>query len=622
MKEEERKLLTYYEKELFYIRKSAQEFAQRYPTVAARLLVEQNRAADPHVERLIEAFALLAGRIHMRLDDDFPELTDALLAVLYPHYLAPVPSFCIVQFVPDPTRVPPTGQTLPAGRMLKTRPVEGVPCRYRTGYPVTLWPLEVAEARLQPPPYPGGLKPPPRALAALKLTLRASGEVPLDQLQLDRLRVYLDGDPTLTAPLYDLLMNHLLALGIRATDRPEAPAVSLPLDAVRPVGFDLDEGLLPYPAQAFPGYRLLSEFFAYPQKFLFVDIWFGNVLAQLGPTRQVELYLFCNRTHNRLEQTLDASMLALGCTPALNLFSHIAEPIPLTHARAEHQVLPDVGHPYAYEVYSIDQVTAATASGKDREFQPFYSFRHGAERNGQEAFWYASRRPSVRKKGEDALQARIDHGTDVYLTLVDRGFDPTRPAESTLVVKTTCTNRDLPMRLPRIGEEVYLEADFAAGGAQVRCRLNPTPSNRPPVRKGRYWRLISHLTLNHLSLGDPGEGAEAVRELLSLYDFSDPDVDPQGAAAAREAIQGITDLSSRQVVAWHHGGVCRGLEVATEFDESMFTRSSIVLFASVLERFFALYTSVNSFTQMVARLRQREGELKRWPPRTGEQPLL
>src|SRR5438445_4178777 len=102
-------LYPYYERELLFIRQLAQEFAKRYPAAAGRLLLEPARSADPHVERLIEAFALLAGRVHHKLDDEFPELTDGLLNVLYPHYLAPVPSCLVAQFVADPARTPPAG---------------------------------------------------------------------------------------------------------------------------------------------------------------------------------------------------------------------------------------------------------------------------------------------------------------------------------------------------------------------------------------------------------------------------------------------------------------------------------------------------------------------------------
>ena len=175
-------LFPYYERELIFIRQFAQEFAERYPAAAGRLLLEPNRSGDPHVERLIESFALLAGRIHHKLDDEFPELTESLLSVLYPHYLAPVPSMAVVQFDLDATRGPlPDGFPIPSGSRLQTARVGNTPCRFRTGYPVTLWPIELTSAALQSPPFPREYEPPRRTAAALPLAIRMS--IGLDVLE-------------------------------------------------------------------------------------------------------------------------------------------------------------------------------------------------------------------------------------------------------------------------------------------------------------------------------------------------------------------------------------------------------------------------------------------------------
>jgi type VI secretion system protein ImpG len=610
-------LYPYYEAELHFIRKLAQEFARKYPAAAARLMLETDRSADPHVERLIEAFALLAGRVRLKIHDEFPELTDAVLSVVYPHALAPVPSLTTVRFEVDPARATPEGVKIPAGSPLHTARVGDLYCRYRTCYPLTLWPVKVAEARLHPPPFPAGFNPPLRATAALRLRLQVTGELTFDKLNIDRLRFHLFGDNTLTSPLYDLIFNHALEVTFAAPDRPRA-AVTLPAgEALCPVGFDPDDGLLPYPPNVFPGYRLLTEYFAYPPKFLYVDVagW-DRVRAALGPARQLDLVVFLNRSHPRLEQLLEPDMFRTGCTPAANLFEWTAEPIPLTHTRPEYRVTPEVSHPLGYEVYAITSVTAAGPEGRDREYRPFYHFQHGADRASARAFWYATRRPS--------LQAD-DHGTDVYLSLVDTAFDPAAATGETIVVRTLCTNRDLPTRLPRVGEEVRFETAFAAPGTRVRCVRNPTGPLRPATPRGRYWHLISHLNLNHLSLTDDQAGTDALKGLLRLYDLTDPQADPQAAALARQSIDGIARVAGRRTTGWvgpgELGGFARGLEVALELDETKYVGASGFLFAAVLERFFGLYASVNSFTQLVARFKQHDGELKRWPPRAGDRPI-
>ncbi len=609
-------LYQYYEGELHFIRKLAHEFARAYPAAAARLHLEPNRSTDPHVERLIEAFALLSARIQQKLHDEFPELTDALLTVLYPHYLAPIPSMAMLQFELDSARGKPDGVVIPPKSMLHTPRVGDVACRYRTCYPVTLWPIAVKEAKLLPPPFPPGIAPPDRASAFLRLRLQAPGEFTFAEMEFNRLRFCLNGDHLLTFPLYDLLMNSAVQVVLRAVDiKGSAPIVMSPGECVHPVGFGLDEGLLPYPTQSFPGYRLLTEFFTYAWKHLFFDLSGWDRLRKLGPSRQVEVLFFLSRGHNRLEQSLDASMFRLGATPAVNLFEVTGEPIPLTQARHEYKLVPDIAEPRGYEVYSIDSVTGATPDGQDIEFRPFYNLRHGGDRKNRETFWLSTRQPAM---------SEGDRGTDVYLHLVDLGFDPAKPAETVLVTRMTCTNRDLPNNLPRQMDEVRFEMEFAAPGASVRCLRNPTPSRRPPLRRGAHWRLLSHLNLNHLSLAEGEEGRAALQEILRLYDFNDPE--DAVSVVTQNMIDGISELKSRRITAWTGGptggGFTRGLEVTIEFDETKYAGVSMYLFAAVLEQFLGLYVSINSFSQLVARVKQREGELKRWPPRAGDQPLL
>jgi type VI secretion system protein ImpG len=607
-------LYPFYQDELFFIRKLAQEFARQYPAAAARLQLEPTRSNDPHVERLIEAFALLAGRIQHKLNDEYPELTEAVLGVLYPHYLAPMPSCATVQFDLDPARATPTGVQIARGGMLITPRVGDTPCRFRTCYPLTLWPVAVTEARLQPPPFPPGLSPPDASKAALRLKLTIQGELPLGQLQMKELRFHLVGGLGLTPPLYELIHNHALQVVFRTPEARQAAPIVLPAkDAIGGVGFAESEALLPYPRQAFPGYRLLTEFFAFPQKFLYFDLNGLDRIRAAGAQRQFEVIIFVDRTLTRLEQAVDANTFRLGCTPIVNLFEQTAEPISLNQLRTEYKVLPDVARPMGMEVYSIDSVSAAEPDGTDREFRPFYDFRHGGGREADQPLWYSTRRAGT---GEN------DHGTDVYVRLVDRTFDPAKPADTVLVVRTTCTNRDLTPRIPRFADEVRFDPEFSAPGITLRCPRNPTAAFRSPLRRGLQWRVVSHLTLNHLSMTDGDEGRLALQELLRLYDPTNPEAEPQLAALARQVIDGITDLKSRRVVAAVDGGFARGTELTIEFDETKYVETSAYLFAAVLERFFALYVSLNSFTQTVARLKGRPGELKRWPPRAGDRPLL
>jgi type VI secretion system protein ImpG len=614
-------LYPYYERELTFIRQFAQEFQRLYPATAGRLLLEANRCNDPHVERMIESFALLTGRIQHKIDDDFPELTNAMLAVLYPHYLAPIPSMAIVQFVLDAERArSPEGFAIARHSRMSTRPVRDLPCRYRTGYPVHLWPVRISDAKVIRPPFPRGLSPPRGTLAALRIQLDAEGGQKFSEMTLDRLRLYFKGESETVALLYDVLFNHALGIVLRdPAGGPNRPSVTLrPGEGLAQVGFEREDGLLPYPPQAFIGYRLLSEFFAFPYKFHFVDLCGLQRACRAGLEKQLEVVVFLDRTWPKLEQDITAETFRLGCTPVINLFEQTAEPISLTGFRSEYRVVPDVAYPDGMEVYSIDRVTSVDPiANETTEYLPFYSLRHGTSLEETRSFWYAARRPSTRPN---------DRGTDVYLSMVDLDFDAARPSDPTLVVHTTCTNRELPAVLQQAGERLIFDLEAAAPLSRIHCVQSPSLPLRPPTRRGSYWRLISHLCLNHLSLVDSTEGRESFQEILRLYDISDPGGDKQRAMVARQLIDGITSVKSRRVSGRLSGAglvsFCRGMEITIEFDEQKYVGSGVLLFASVLERFLALYTTINSFTQLIARTTQGQGPLKIWPPRAGDHTLI
>lgn len=615
-------LYPYYERELSFIRQMAQEFAQRYPAAAGRLLLEPTNSGDPHIERLIESFALLCGRIHHKLDDEFPELTDALLGVLYPHYLAPVPSMSIVEFELDASRGQlPNGFTIDKHSRLQTAPVGGQPCKFRTGYPVTLWPVDLASASLQSPPFPREYNPSRRTAAALRLQFECQSQLRFSDLSLESLRFYLFGEGYVVSTLYELIFNHTTQVMFRSLDEGSKlpPILLRPEQVLKQVGFDRDEGLLPYASRSFMGYRLLGEFFAFREKFQFLDLGGWQHACQAGYQKKLEVVLFLNHTVDRLEEWIDAATFRQGCTPVINLFPQVAEPMPLTHNKFQYRIVPDVAHQKGTELYSIDSVTSTDPmTSKTTEYRPFYSLQHRRDHDASLAYWYSTRVPSTREG---------DRGTDVYLHLVDLDFQPRLPSDPTLVIHTTCTNRDLPAQLQQAGERLYFQLEGAAPLEGIRCLRTPTTPLRPPPRRGRYWGLVSHLTLNYLSLTDPQEGRDALREILRLYDFSDPRAGQQQLAdVTRQLIEGVAGLRTRTIVGRSSREMadcfCRGVEVTVEFDEQKYVGTGMYLFACVLERFLGLYASINSFTQLVGKTTQSEGYFKKWPLRAGEQQLL
>jgi len=604
--------LPYYMSELAFLREMGAEFAAKYPKVAGRLLLGSDECEDPHVERLLEGFAFLTARIRRKIDDEFPEITDAFFQVLYPHYQRPLPSMSIVQLQPGPDPASLlAGHEIPRGARLLSAPVAGLRCSYQTTYPVTLWPITVesAEVRSDVADLP---EAPRAAVALIRLRLRCYQGVTFAQFPLSdpafHLRFYLDGPPAVVYPLYELLLNHARGVVARAAsgDQPRSSAIELTAPALRPVGFAPDEGMFPCPARCFPGYRLLQEYFALPEKFLFVDVVGWRLLAEANLGEAVDLLIFLDRVPPASIK-LQPQSFRLGCTPIVNLFPVASEPIRLDQTQSEYRVVADVDYQWAHEVYSIDEVTSAgTYLEHVVEYEPFYSLRHSTAGADPSAYWYARRRVS---------ESAADGGTDVYISFVNSDFRPSIPATEAVSVRATCTNRDLPARLAFGGNQGDFELQaHGVVGRIARCLRKPTRTLHPRTGRGAQWRLISHLALNHLSLAESGRGVEALREILRLYDLADD-------AVSRQQINGICGVSSRPVAGRVGPVACQGTQITVEFDEGQYIGSSVFLLASVLERFFGMYAAVNSFSQLVA-VTRRGGLLKRWPPRAGDRTLL
>ncbi|MCU0959992.1 MAG: type VI secretion system baseplate subunit TssF [Pirellulaceae bacterium] len=608
-------LLPYYHRELAYIRQLAGEFAAAYPDMAGQLRLSAEPSDDPHVERLIEAFAYVNARTRRKLDDDFPELAEAILGILYPHYLAPVPSSAVVRFRLKPSQADQlVPYTIPRGAVVETQPVDGQPCRFRTAYDVRLEPVVVRQATMRGAPFEG---PPVRfaadCQACLRLTLETcSPSVRIGQLQLQPLRFYLRGQWQVLNQLFELLGTHVRGIVIARTPQDDRPVVCGP-ESLQPVGFAADETLFDYPARSFRGYQLLTEYFAAPEKFRFVDFtgFSDEARTALADTSRAELFIYLDRYVAELESPVTHETFELGCTPIVNLYRQRAQTIQLKHTQAEYHVLPDPRLPWAHEVYSIDRVVATDPAGAAHEFLPFYSVRHAQLRREATRFWYPTRRMVERAGGKE------DVGTEVYLTLVDLDFQPTAPGGWYVDIDTTCFNRNVPARLPYGGGQPALQL-VPGGPVELLCLTQPTPTRRPPRRHGAIWRLISHLTLNHLSLVNRADGAEPLREILKLYDYVDSDV-------TRKIIAGVASIDYQRVSGRiGHGGqpaFGRGVEVRLRLDEDSYYGTGAFLFALVLDRFLALYCSLNSFTKIVVGTNKRD-VLWTGPRRAGEQILV
>ena len=595
-------LLRLYEQELAHLRKMGGEFARKYPKVAGRLEIGTDHCSDPYVERLIESFAFLTARIRSSVDTETRLIPEALLDILYPHYLQPVPTMSIARFAVDPAHGKLTsGYTVARHAQLFAESHQGMTCRFRTCYPVTLWPVSVAHVGFES--MEGRTFPPVGAKVSWLFRIRIERQkVPLSELGMNSLRFHLNGDPALVYELYELFFAHTPRLAVVADDG--AHPVLLPPGSLRAVGFDESDAVIPHPRHSHPEYRLLREYFSFPRKFLFFDV---DNLDVAPAENHIDILFLLNALPKR-HLPITTETFQLGCTPIVNLFPKITEPIRLNHLQSEYRLIPDVRRESSTEIHSIEKVTASTENESGSEVvDPFFSFDHQGERRTSKAYWFARRVASERKEIK---------GTEMHLSLVDLAFRPTLPPEQTIFAHTLCMNRHEAELLPS-GAQLHIEE--AAPVAAIYCLGKPTPQDDPPLGGSTYWRLISHVTVNHLTLSEGPESLKALREMLGLYKGIEE-------TSRSHQVLGIREMTIRRVVrrigneAWR--GFCQGTEVSLLFDEQQFVGSSAFLLAAVLDRYFALHASINSFTQLTARSLQREGIWKQWAPMAGARQLL
>jgi len=618
------RLLQYYERELRYLRELGSEFARHFPKVAGRLGLAELSTADPHVERLLEGFAYMAARVHLKLDAEFPRFTQQLMELVYPHYLAPTPSMTVVQFAADPRKIA-TGEGIRVerGTALRARsPLRDLTsCEYRTGHAVQLLPIElesveytsllrdIAELRLP-------TREPIKAL--VKLRLRSHG-MRFDRIRLDALPLFLRGGDEISARLYEALVTSAQTSVLRwGPHNVRDVAYCSEERPVRPLGFEDEHALLPRTARSFQGYRLLQEYFAFPARFDFVELTGLTRGAARCTSERLEIIVPLTRFDPTLEGMVDTGRVVLFATPAVNLFPMACARLPLPERNHELHVVPDRTRPLDYEVHSVTRVAAyATDSALEREFQPLYAVHGRVEADSEQAHYTVDRRARPLSNQARLNGTRTPYlGSEVYLTLVEpRGSSPEafRAHKRQLGVNALCTNRDLPLLLSLGQGGNDFDVRGGVPGDVVRCVAGPTSPRSTPVDGDTAWRLISHLSLNYLSLAQQSGGAEAVREMLALYaQLGDPTLHRQ--------VEGVRGISSSPVTRPLPGSgprsFVRGLEVHLECEEQAFSGHGVFTLASVLSAFFAKHASINSFTETVLSTRER-GEVYRWPTTAG-----
>jgi type VI secretion system protein ImpG len=625
------RLLRYYSQELQHLREMGGEFAVQYPKIAGRLGLEGFECADPYVERLLEGFAFMAARVQMKIDAEFPRFTQHLSELVYPHFLAPTPSMAIVQLQPDPGN-PALNAGYRVARGAAMRSVLGkadaTACEYRSAHALTLWPIELADARFFT--HGGSIdgvdaRLPPNVKAGLRLRLRTTNGAPFGKLALERLTLHLRGGDDLPGRIYEKLLGAVEGVLVLPGSRAAGRHVLLPKTVLQPRGYDEADALLPSGQRSFQGYRLLQEYFAFAQRFLFVELsGLGAAVAHCDEP-ELEIIVLLARGDARLEQMLDASNFALNCTPVVNLFQRRADRINLSGDQFEYHVLPDRTRPLDFEVHQVESVTGY-GSGADGEqaFYPLYSARDvghdEAGRPGQ-AFYQVRREPRLLSGAQRRNGPRSSYvGSETFISLVDAADAPYRHGLRQLGLNLWCTNRDLPLSMPLgVGKTDFI---LEQGGPVQAVRVLGGPSQPFPsfAEGGAAWRLINQLSLNYLSLvdTDPDGGAHALRELLALY------CHPLDANSQRQ-VEGVRSVASKTVTRRMPapGPITfgRGLEITVTMDDGAFEGAGAFVLGGVLSHFFAQYVSINAFTETVVRTVGR-GEIMRWPARGGACAIL
>jgi len=613
------RILDYYNRELQFVREMGAEFAQAYPRIAARLGMEGLECTDPYVERLLEGFAFLTARVQLKLDARHPDFTQHLMEMVYPHFLCPTPACAIVELAPDMKEGGVlNGHLVQRGTSLRAPLVKGerTSCEFRTAHDVTLWPLTVAEAKYLSGSgalSTQGIATDGKARAAIRLRLKTAAGVAMKALPLDSLSLFVKATPDIAHRILEQVTADCIGLYVRST-RPGSAVHFIPAQSVSQAGLDDREALLPVTRKGFQGYRLLQEYFALPDRLLFFSVQGLKTAVRACEGDELELFFAMDRTQSGLENAVDAAHFRLFCTPAVNLFPQTVDRVHVSPTDTEFHLVADRNRPMDFEIHSLTALQGIGAGGESlARVLPFYSVTHGAS---SDVYYTLQRRPRMLSARQQENGGRSGYvGSECFISLVDATQRPVTAQIRQLDAQALCTNRDLPVQMASGQGRTDFTVDGGGPIESVRTVSGPSYPRASPAFGETAWKLISHLSLNYLSLVDraPDEGGGMLRELLSLY------ADSNDAGEMRQ-IEGVRNVSYQPVVRRipmlgpiSYG---RGLEITLTVDESAFEGAGILALGSVLDCFFARYVSLNSFTQLRLESSVR-GAVKTWPVRVG-----
>lgn len=592
------RLLTYYQKELAFLKHHGKIFSRRFPKISRRLGLIDGESEDPHVERIIESFAFLTSRIHQRLDDDMPDLTEALLSMIAPQFLRVMPSTCIVSIDPHPETSGITDKnTISAGVPLFTRHIKDVICQFQTVYPVILLPLSVDKVNL--------FFNKQDLYWHLSISFRVwSGATVAGE----SLRLFLHGPNNAVHIIYTLLCSEINQLKIHLGDA----IYSLKHSAISSVGFNHEEGLLAQDPRIAPIHSLLQDYFFFPQKYFFLDISLPyNFKASSNSIFSIEIVF--NRTHlndhlEKLTSIIDNSFFRLNCTPAINLFSQRAEPILLNEGTAEYPVIPNIRREKQIDIWAINNVFLHKIDDAEKTIlpiQPLFGIDHSRIEGNAGIYWQSLQRETMDVAGTEYK---------VFIAFANRSNEPVISNSDMVTLNLTCTNQSIPCEMKNGHPDGDFDSDLPLADLKITALSRPTRPVLPPDKSSRRWRLISQLALNHMLLSG-SQGVQVLRDTLMLYNFEE-------RPSVNRIINMIHDLNvqpiTTRLIANDPQTLARGLALTITFTNDALHEPEYFLLCCFLDHFLGLYAPVNSFTRLTTMIENEEQTRRIWPVRAGK----
>ena len=576
-------LSEYYRHELTYLRSSGENFAKHFPKIARRLDLSHEESSDPHVERLIESVAFLTGKLQKQIDDQYPEIANALLNVIYKPLILPIPSMVMVKFDIDVSRAKKdAGMIVPRHTNLTATSHDGTVCSFRTAHDLKIWPIELRHVEIVSQGHWSHFSAKASTFLKMHFHCEEEGIIP------DKLRFYIVSDALLRGKIF---------AGIFSTDESvifEHKGVYKNLEKISPVGLNEDEALLVYPDNVHKSFRYLQEYFAFPDKFYGFDVQINYSLP--------ENFILYIPIGEDIQMNVSVRDFSMSTVPAVNLFSKVTEPLRLDYKQVEYQLVPDYRLYRSHEIYMIEKMIEIDPVTNDEIFVPeFYSCNHFSATTRLGLAWVARRKESM-----------IDSamGDDAYVSFVDENFNPKQPVDRVFYAYTLCTNRHAAEDIPVKGQ---LQADISLPVKDIYCENRPTPQKNSLKNGSILWKLISMLSLNSLSFSN--HGILKLREILRLFS------DLTNSSLERE-INAISEMSShtgiKRIANQSWCGLINGTNIEIHFDDNLYNKG--LPLSLIISKFLSSYTAINTFTDVT--VKNQNGKLRKWEMQFGNKSYL